>query len=120
MVLDLDVERKLRLAGLDHLIRRVRELDREIDSVAMAMLDRLVAIKAQHAQCRVLPDSPVACHYTTLGLSCDASFDEIRTQYRRLAKKYHPDRGGDTRRMQAITEAYRAITTYQTSSRPLA
>lgn len=116
MTLDLDIEQKLRLAGLDHLIRRVRELDREIDSRAMAILDRLIAIKAQQTQRRVFLDSPVACHYTTLGLSLDASLDEIRAQYRRLAMKYHPDRGGDTRKMQAITEAYRAISAYQMPS----
>lgn len=40
-------------------------------------------------------------------LELDAGADEavIRAQYRRLAMRHHPDRGGDTERLQAINEA---------------
>lgn len=52
-------------------------------------------------------------HYHELGLQPDASVDEIRSAYRRLAKKYHPDRHhGDpkaTERFQRIGEAYRVL-----------
>ena len=30
-------------------------------------------------------------HYDTLGVAPDATADEIRKAYRRLARKYHPD-----------------------------
>lgn len=33
--------------------------------------------------------------YKTLGVEKDATFDEIKKAFRKLALKEHPDRGGD-------------------------
>lgn len=49
-------------------------------------------------------------HYQTLGIQKNATTEEIKKAYRRLASKYHPDReGGDTARFQQIEHAYRIL-----------
>jgi curved DNA-binding protein len=45
-------------------------------------------------------------YYNILGIERSASEDQIKTAYRKLASKYHPDRGGDTKKFQEIQEAY--------------
>lgn len=35
--------------------------------------------------------------------------DKIKTAYRELAMKYHPDRGGKKETMQAVNESYKRI-----------
>nr|MBP3725177.1 DnaJ domain-containing protein [Campylobacter sp.] len=65
---------------------------------------------------------PVFTHkdpYQVLELSPDASFDEIKKQYRKLARKYHPDFLGSnadksviseaTKKLQEINEAYESL-----------
>jgi len=55
----------------------------------------------------------IPSHYRTLGVDPQATDDEIRAAYRRLAKKYHPDANKDDPRAEEnfkrISEAYRAL-----------
>ena len=44
-----------------------------------------------------------------LGLPSDATRQEIKRRYRELAKKYHPDRGGDQKEMRRIIAAYQLL-----------
>ncbi|KAL4376841.1 hypothetical protein GQ457_02G036750 [Hibiscus cannabinus] len=58
-----------------------------------------------------------SCYYSVLGIRRDASFSDIRTAYRKLAMKWHPDRyatnpgvaGEAKRRFQQIQEAYSVL-----------
>ena len=45
-------------------------------------------------------------HYSTLGVGKNATPDDIKKAYRKLASKHHPDKGGDTATFQKIQTAY--------------
>lgn len=51
---------------------------------------------------------------SVLGLPPNATRQQIKRRYRTLAKKYHPDRGGDQRQMQRIIAAYELLMKDQT------
>jgi curved DNA-binding protein len=48
-------------------------------------------------------------YYKILGVDRDASEDDIKRAYRRLASQHHPDKGGDTGRFQELQEAYSVL-----------
>jgi molecular chaperone DnaJ len=49
-------------------------------------------------------------YFAILGISPDATVDEIRSAYRRLAKEFHPDRSaGDSEAFREIQEAYSVL-----------
>lgn len=45
-------------------------------------------------------------YYEVLGVSKNATSDEIKKAYRKLAKEHHPDKGGDEATFKEISEAY--------------
>ena len=45
-------------------------------------------------------------YYSTLGVGKNATDDDIKKAYRKLAMKHHPDRGGDETTFKKISEAY--------------
>lgn len=55
----------------------------------------------------------LADHYRTLGLRTGASFEDVKSAYRKLARKYHPDVNPDDQRAQdrfiKVTKAYEAL-----------
>ncbi len=51
--------------------------------------------------------------YSILGVKRDASQDDIKRAFRRLASQHHPDKGGDTERFQEIQEAYATLSDEQ-------
>ena len=45
-----------------------------------------------------------------LGLPPESTFNDIKKRFRELAKKYHPDCGGDSERFIEMLEAYHKLT----------
>ncbi len=48
-------------------------------------------------------------YYKVLGISRDASKEEIKKAYKKLAHKHHPDKGGDEETFKKISEAYHVL-----------
>ena len=48
-------------------------------------------------------------YYKTLGVSRNATEDEIKKAYRKLARTHHPDAGGDEAKFKEINEAYEVL-----------
>src|SRR3989338_6620228 len=52
-------------------------------------------------------------YYEILGITKNASQDEIKKAFHRLAHKYHPDKGGDENKFKEINEAYQVLSDAQ-------
>jgi curved DNA-binding protein len=51
----------------------------------------------------------MADYYETLGVSKNASEKDLKTAFRKLAAKHHPDAGGDAEKFKEINEAYNTL-----------
>ena len=47
--------------------------------------------------------------YDELGISKNASVEDIKKAYRRSAMQHHPDKGGDEKKFKAISNAYEIL-----------
>ena len=54
--------------------------------------------------------------YEVLGLPRGATQEQVRTKYRELAARYHPDRGADSWIFKRIREAYEALEAERSST----
>lgn len=48
-------------------------------------------------------------YYQILGVPKDATQDDIKKAYYKLAHKYHPDKGGDEKKFKEVNEAYQIL-----------
>ena len=48
-------------------------------------------------------------YYKTLGVARNATADEIKKAFRKLARKHHPDTGGDEAKFKELNEAYEVL-----------
>jgi molecular chaperone DnaJ len=48
-------------------------------------------------------------YYEALGLSKNATASEIKNAFKKMAKEYHPDLGGDSEKFKSINEAYQIL-----------
>lgn len=52
---------------------------------------------------------PKKDYYKTLGIAEDASDDDIKKAFRKLAVQHHPDKGGDKAKFQEANEAHQVL-----------
>lgn len=53
--------------------------------------------------------APTANYYDVLGIKKDASADDIKKAFRKLARKHHPDAGGDEEKFKELNSAYEVL-----------
>ncbi|MDP3957375.1 MAG: DnaJ domain-containing protein [bacterium] len=58
---------------------------------------------------RQIPDYAKMDYYKRLGISRDATLDQIQEAFQSFALENHPDRGGDTAAFQFVSEAYATL-----------
>lgn len=96
-------------------VERVRTFVAQRDEIIAAFRAAVEAAAAerqerrQRARPRAVVASGLGTAYTVLGLARDASREEVSQAYRALAKRCHPDLGGDEAQMKAVNQAYSAI-----------
>jgi len=60
-----------------------------------------------------LPERASSSWWETLGVTINASSEQVKNAYRILVKKHHPDMGGDAELFRRIQEAYQQFESLQ-------
>jgi hypothetical protein len=83
------------------------------------MRRRCVSVTPKRASASSVDDPDGSDPFAVLGLTFDASLDEVRAARRRLALTLHPDVGGDPAAMRRLNEAFEMAVAHLTGRRPL-
>jgi hypothetical protein len=88
-----------------------RRLDEQRDRAEQVreFYDNLDSLLDRERQARRSHPIELFQHLRALELATDAPLEEVKKQYKKLARVHHPDRRGDSLKMSRINEAYRAI-----------
>jgi DnaJ-domain-containing protein 1 len=71
--------------------------------------DLQAGLDALRAKIRAPYEPRLAKEYTLLGIEPGATKRDIKNAYRRMARKLHPDKGGDPEAFKAMYAAYRKL-----------
>ena len=82
----------------------LRDYYLDLDNLVQTSAEDVAALIDQFWQ-RFAFDEERNAALRVLGLEGEASFAEVKSRYRRLVMEHHPDRGGDTEKLQAINRA---------------
>lgn len=94
-------------AEMEELRRRSEDQRARADQVR-TFYDGLDGLLDRENQRRTYPLALLP-HLRVLELATDATLEDVKRQYKRLAKVHHPDRQGDAVTMGRLAEAYRAL-----------
>lgn len=86
-----------------HLEKEAARFQRDWQEWKKAYQGRIIDLSAQ-------PQQDDSADRRMLGVSKNADKDEIRKAFYALAKKNHPDMGGDPDQFRALMDAYRSLT----------
>lgn len=70
---------------------------------------RVILILATWRCTKILAAEDVGDLYDILDVTVEATEKEIKSAYRKLSLKHHPDKGGDAMRFKEITRAYEIL-----------
>lgn len=77
--------------------------------LTLAELDTLIAYLSREATVWRAALTPKPDHYFTLDLRRDATPAQVVAAYRKLARRHHPDKGGDAAEMTRLNAAFEVL-----------
>lgn len=87
---------------------RIYQEQERLEQEALARIKRIHEAMLRDLKRTVVPREVIEA-LQVLGLPSDASFDEVRQQYRLLAKQHHPDAGGNQEQFIKVNAAYTCV-----------
>lgn len=90
----------------------LEELERYVNRRYLELLEEQSNQRSQTYNYYQSSKSRLQEYFQVLGLTINATVDEVKKQYRKLARQFHPDLGGNEDDMKKINQAYEVIISY--------